>query len=50
MKKFLAFFTLFILSLCLVACGGTGDNGDAGNERVDTLARSEVMKLKEQEK
>ena len=27
-----------------------GHNGDAGNERVDTLARSEVMKLKEQEK
>ena len=27
-----------------------GHNGDAGNERVDTLARSEVIKLKEQEK
>ena len=27
-----------------------GHNGDEGNERVDTLARSEVMKLKEQEK
>lgn len=31
MKKFLAFFTLFILSLCLVACGGKKEEGHTIN-------------------